>query len=98
MGAIISREQRPTIARKRCGDLAEDALKSARAYRKDIGGPIIRGAIMAYIDEDIDETRLARDCTLLEVCGLFFRGKDISSLTIMGIGERIRTSCSPDLQ
>ena len=71
MGAIISREQRPTVARKRYGDLAEDALRSARAYREDIGGRIIRGAIMAYIDEDIDEARLARDCTLLEVCSLF---------------------------
>ena len=53
-------------SRQRYYDVAYEALQEARALQHEIGGPPIRGAILAYIDGRIDARRCIHDCAPLE--------------------------------
>ena len=60
MGAIQSRQ--------RYREVAYEAFENAREIRRDIGGPHIWGAILAYIDGRINAERMIRLCNRIEVC------------------------------
>lgn len=48
-------------------DIAYDALINAQLIHHDIGGPIPRGAIVAYCEGRICSSRMAQECTQIEL-------------------------------
>ena len=55
-------------SRQRYYEVAYEATHNARELQHDVGGPRIRGAILAYIDDRISASRMMHECTQLEVC------------------------------
>ena len=55
-------------SRVHCRNIAHDAFINAQDLHDEIGGPQIRGAIVAYLEGRIDAERMIRGCTQLEVC------------------------------
>ena len=53
-------------SRQRYYEAAFEATHNARMLQREVGGPRIRGAILAYIDDRISAEHMMRTCTQLE--------------------------------
>ena len=52
-------------SRQRYYDIAYESFLNAQYLQYGIGGPPMRGAILAYLDGRIDSARMVHDCTPL---------------------------------